>query len=51
MRDLVDRGADLAATNSEGLTPIELFLDKHSDRPIAMRPFRAAFPEVAIPEG
>ena len=49
MRYLVDRGADLTVTNAQGLTPIELFLEKHSERPIKIRPFRAAFPEVAIP--
>ncbi len=51
MRDLVDRGADPSAENARGMTPFEVFLRKHGDRPIVMRPFREAFPEVSRNQG
>lgn len=49
MQVLKRNGGSLTAENAQGLTPLQVFFERHSHRPIVMRPFRAAFPEAVPP--
>ena len=47
MRLLISRGADITVRNKQGLDPLQYYIERHSDRAIAMRPFIREFPEAA----